>query len=544
MKKLLLVFTILLFGLSLAGCISEDVDDEVVLEPEVSEGIVFELKGSSNIVIKQDRIFVDEGVTARDSDNDIDLSQYVTITGQSFDTSTIGENTISYSLDYENENVTLTRTVEIIPALTKEMAYDFFSNVDLSMMDFFPDSFTGFSDIDNLVESNCIANENDKFDYGDIEYDYCLSELDNNLPMSESYIDIYSSIKQFELVEKYTNTILHSMDSVSDFTGIDGVSVPTPYGTIGMEISDEITDDSVTFEGQFSYSEVIDIALNISAELTYDKQIEVYHVKYSYDIALGYSFFGVNIYNMYTEAYIDKDYNLIQMDMYTNIPGLRTKATSLNINDDNSIEMLSYYSVLGVYESKAYIYSNDEYGYSYKVNDAIMLNPKTYFDVFTQDTMIFSYEVKGDHGTSKYYLSGLDGWAEVYYFIDNLFNNDLDSVIILDDLSEFVITEEDFDSNPLIGYIIDEENATYYYYSEDTEDIEKLVYDFETLYIYQDTDNGAENPFLIPLSLTSIILFDFESTYDEIVIDLANYKVLGIIIFSVAGFEFEIPLGE
>ncbi len=317
----------------------------------------------------------------------------------------------------------------------------------------------------------------------------------------------------------------------------------TPYGTIRLSISDEITDDSVTFEGQFSYTNVTEITLDITAELTYDQTTTLFLVRYGYDIAVGYSFFGVTFYHMYAEAYIDSDYNLVSIDIYTNIPAVRTKATSLTIVDNSTVELTSYYSVAGVFESKAYIYSNEEYGYSYKVNDALGFDPKTYFNVFTQDTMILSYEEKNERMTSKYYLSGLDGWTEVYYLIDIIgLNNDLDSSIVLDDSSIFLITEDDFDNNTDIGYIIYIEDAKLYYYSEEEDDIEEYVYEFETFYIYQDTDNGSLNPFELPTSVTPVIDLNMEATYQNLVSEFEDYEVLGILIFSVSGFSFEIPL--
>ena len=223
MKNLLLVVMAVSLSIILVGC----------SQPT----IVFELNGKSNVTVLQDRDYNDLGFTAEKSGG-LDLSKYVTIS-ESISTEFVGTKTITYTLDYEDTKQTITREVEVVPALTKEMAYDFFSNVDLSLMEFFPDSFRESIDPLSVVQNtNCTLNEDDKYTFADEVYDYCITSTDSILPMSDSYVDIYSSMKQFELIEKYTNTILHSMDSVSDVTHIDGIDVMTPYGSIGMEITD------------------------------------------------------------------------------------------------------------------------------------------------------------------------------------------------------------------------------------------------------------------------------------------------------------------
>jgi len=560
MKKIMIIFMI---ALLLSGCATDDgssngkqpVDQvdcnegqykdngECVDDIIVESGIEFKLLGSNKIEVKQDRSFVDPGFVAKDNDANEDLFAKVTISDP-VDTSKIGKSLISYTLMHDNEELTLTREVNVMPALTKEMAYNFFSNVDLTVMEFFPSSFKENIDVDAILQDSiCTMNEDDKYEYLSETYDYCLSKLDTNLPMSDSYVDIYSSIKQFELIEKYTNTILHSMDSVSKVVVFDSISVPTPYGTIGMSISDEVLDDSVTFEGSFSYSEVVDVELGITAQLTYDYDTETYHVRYGYDIQVGYSFFGVTIYNMYAEAEIDSDYNLLSMDVYTNIPTVNTRATTLKILDNKTIEMLSYFSAVGVYESKSYIWADSEMGYSYKINDALTLAPKTYFDVFTDNTMVYSYEVKSDHEESKYYLQGLDGWKEAYYLIDVFGpNNKHDSIIVLEDDTTLIITEEAFDNDDSVGHILNKENSHLYYYDNDTDDIEEFTYENEIFYILQDSDKGANEVFDVPLGLTTKVDLDIEEVFNAIATNLDDYEVFGILMFSIAGFDFEVPL--
>jgi thiamine biosynthesis lipoprotein len=96
MKKLALCVLLVVFIILLAGCIAK--------------GITFELSGELNVFMQTGDTYVEAGFIAKDGSKD--LSDYVTVSGF-VDTSYSGDYQITYTLDYDGNEQTLTRNIYV-----------------------------------------------------------------------------------------------------------------------------------------------------------------------------------------------------------------------------------------------------------------------------------------------------------------------------------------------------------------------------------------------------------------------------------------------
>lgn len=123
MKKLLSLGLILVLGITLSGCNDDNNDDADCTSPKVIVNgecvdpdpiygdIYFSLIGNETVVVEVGDIYYDKGFIARDDQTP--LQDYVTVTGN-VNLSEVGEYIVTYTLDYQDVETVLKRTVIVV----------------------------------------------------------------------------------------------------------------------------------------------------------------------------------------------------------------------------------------------------------------------------------------------------------------------------------------------------------------------------------------------------------------------------------------------
>ncbi len=443
--------------------------------------------------------------------------------------------------------------VEITPAFTAEMAAEFYMNSSIDVLSDVPDSLSHVEGVSGALErtvDDCDYNSKPSKD----EYYWCMLPQTIPNPQSDVYGDILFYEAQFVNIKTYTELIQDV------FTDVIAVVDNPVIGTVQKTVDGK--SKMTNFYGQDSESYVLEQQLSFDAagmqmvfdvysELYYDLDTSTYTATYNFAIEVGYSFLTVNTYELYATAKYDSSFDLQETDVYSRIPFIRTLATHVNVYDDG-VEISSYHSVVGMYDTKTYIYANDDYACKYKWKDVFLFDPTVTFEVFDSQSMIYSAKMgdEDEEGTAKFYYAGLTGWSKVQYRIEGglMSTDDHDTIITYDDGTTRTFTEEQYDSDE-IYYISQAEDAYEYSLNDEGELVETKTdyivddYNGEALYLKINTKKGESiNIFDLPSELGLEIRgnLDIEQLFRNSVTRVDEIQVFNKSMFDNT-FEFDIP---
>ncbi len=553
-KKLLIAPRALLIGLTLIGLAS--CNESTVATDTVAPVVTVNDSKATSFVRKS---VMPDWTTYFTATDDVDGTINVTesMITSTVDPLTVGNYKVTANIQDEAGNkTTKSIDVEITQSFTADMAAEFYQNSTIDVLANTPDSLLSVDGVAGMLsrsENDCEYNSNATKE----EYYWCVLPQTIPNPQSDIYGDILFYEAQFNNIKTYTDLI---QDVFTDIINVvDNPVIGAVQETVDghSKLTNILGYDSESYILEQRLSLNIDglqMAFDVYSELYYDIDTSTYTSTYNFSIQVGYSFLTVNTYELYATATFDSSYELQETDVYSRIPLIRTLATHVTVNED-SIEISSYHSVVGMYDTKTYIYANDDYGYKYKwksiFNDFLFLDPAVTFEVFDNHSTIFSSKMGDDEqGTSKFYYAGLEGWEKIQYRIEGGFlaTDDHNTVITYVDGSTYTFTEKEYDDDE-IYYITQAENG--YEYSLDDEG--KLVetktdyivddYDGEALYLKINSKKGNDvNLFELPseLGLTIRGNLDIEQLYRSSVTRVAEIKVFDKTMFDSA-FSLSIP---
>ncbi len=444
--------------------------------------------------------------------------------------------------------------IEVTPVFTYSNALAFFKNSEVNIAGRINSTPAGIAlngsknserELTSTCENNASANKG--------EYYYC--SLFNTLTptQSDTNEDIIYLNSQVDNIQNFISKSQEMLDGIGEILPNFNVEIETNDGKINflkeygrnkelyvMELKTEYTVGEVSFD----FIQAIKVNFDINAQ--------IYTASYNFKIMTGYKFLTTTTYELFAEAEYNSSYDLKRIDIYSRIPLIRTLATNIVIEDDNTIEIASYHSVIGAYDSKTLITTEGNNSYKYKWKKLIGFSAEVTFEVFNSNTKIFESEIKENGtGKSKFYYSAIDGWKQIQYRIEGGFlATDLhDTILTLNDDTTVVFTEKQYDNNE-IYYITQAEKAYEYYLDENGEVVKNQLTNsitgekLETLFLELNFTKGEDiDMFSLPTELNLTLNLNLTSMYENAAYKIRNKKFLNKFMFDDA-FTIEIPFYE